>query len=98
MVNPSAMWAWPWRSGCWWPGCRPCGPVAGRAGAGSPPLVCGLGLVVLMPFTVTTAIWVGVIMIAAVALRHDASLLAGDTDLDRVADVMGIPMAAHRHG
>lgn len=34
-------------------------------------------------------------MIAAVALRHGASLLANDTDLDRVADVMGIPMQAH---
>ena len=31
-------------------------------------------------------------MIAAVALRHDATLLATDTDLDRVANVMGIPM------
>ena len=29
-------------------------------------------------------------MIAAVALRHGASLLAADVDLDRVADVMGI--------
>jgi predicted nucleic acid-binding protein len=34
-------------------------------------------------------------MIAAVALRHGASLLANDTDLDRVADVMGIPVEAH---
>lgn len=34
-------------------------------------------------------------MIAAVALRHGVSLLANDTDLDRVADVMGIPMQAH---
>ena len=34
-------------------------------------------------------------MIAAVALRHGARLLANDTDLDRVADVMGIPMQAH---
>ena len=34
-------------------------------------------------------------MIAAVALRHGASLLANDTDLDRVARVMGIPMQAH---
>lgn len=31
-------------------------------------------------------------MIAAVALRHGATLLATDTDLDRVANVMGIPM------
>lgn len=31
-------------------------------------------------------------MIAAVALRHAARLLAADTDLDRVANVMGIPM------
>lgn len=31
-------------------------------------------------------------MIAAVALRHGASLLANDADLDRVAAVMGIPM------
>ncbi|MFN0027812.1 MAG: PIN domain nuclease [Acidimicrobiales bacterium] len=37
-------------------------------------------------------------MIAAVALRHDATLLASDTDLDRVADVMGIPMEPHQHG
>ncbi len=29
-------------------------------------------------------------MIAAVALRHGASLLAADVDLDRVADVVGI--------
>jgi predicted nucleic acid-binding protein len=29
-------------------------------------------------------------MIAAVALRHDATLLAADRDLDRVADIMGI--------
>jgi predicted nucleic acid-binding protein len=34
-------------------------------------------------------------MIAAVALRHGASLLANDSDLDRVAAVMGIPMHAH---
>ena len=34
-------------------------------------------------------------MIAAVALRHGVSLLANDTDLDRVARVMGIPMQAH---
>ncbi len=34
-------------------------------------------------------------MIAAVALRHGASLLANDTDLDRVADFMGIPMETH---
>ena len=34
-------------------------------------------------------------MIAAVALRHGASLLADDSDLDRVAAVMGIPMHAH---
>jgi predicted nucleic acid-binding protein len=33
-------------------------------------------------------------MIAAVALRHGASLLAADSDLDRVAHVMGIEMAA----
>jgi hypothetical protein len=32
-------------------------------------------------------------MIAAVALRHGARLLAADSDLDRVADVMGIVMA-----
>lgn len=31
-------------------------------------------------------------MIAAVALRHGASLLANDADLDRVAAVMGIQM------
>ena len=31
-------------------------------------------------------------MIAAVALRHGASLLAADSDLDRVAHVMGIDM------
>jgi predicted nucleic acid-binding protein len=31
-------------------------------------------------------------MIAAVALRHRASLLAADSDLDRVAHVMGIEM------
>ena len=34
-------------------------------------------------------------MIAAVALRHGARLLANDTDLDHIADVMGIPMQAH---
>ncbi len=34
-------------------------------------------------------------MIAAVALRHGASLLANDADLDRVAAVMGIPMLDH---
>ncbi len=34
-------------------------------------------------------------MIAAVALRHGVSLLANDTDLDHIADVMGIPMQAH---
>ncbi len=34
-------------------------------------------------------------MIAAVALRHGASLLANDTDLDRVAAVVGISMDAH---
>jgi predicted nucleic acid-binding protein len=34
-------------------------------------------------------------MIAAVALRHGAGLLAADTDLDRLADVMGIPMEPH---
>lgn len=34
-------------------------------------------------------------MIAAVALRHGVSLLANDADLDRVADVMGIPMETH---
>lgn len=34
-------------------------------------------------------------MIAAVALRHGASLLAKDTDLDRVAEVMGISMETH---
>ena len=34
-------------------------------------------------------------MIAAVALRHGASLLANDTDLDRVAAVVGIPLQAH---
>lgn len=33
-------------------------------------------------------------MIAAVAVRHGASLLANDTDLDRVAAVMGIRMDA----
>ena len=33
-------------------------------------------------------------MIAAVALRYGASLLAADSDLDRVADVMGIQMEA----
>ena len=33
-------------------------------------------------------------MIAAVALRHGASLLANDADLDRVAAVMGIQMQA----
>lgn len=33
-------------------------------------------------------------MIAAVALRHGASLLASDADLDRVAAVMGIQMDA----
>ena len=32
-------------------------------------------------------------MIATVALRHGASLLAADADLDRVAHVMGIHMA-----
>ncbi len=31
-------------------------------------------------------------MIAAVALRHGASMLAADSDLDRVAEVMGIEM------
>ena len=31
-------------------------------------------------------------MIAAVALRHGAKLLAADSDLDRVAEVMGIEM------
>ena len=31
-------------------------------------------------------------MIAAVALRHGASLLAADSDLDHVANVMGIEM------
>jgi predicted nucleic acid-binding protein len=34
-------------------------------------------------------------MIAAVALRHGASLLANDADLDRVAVVVGIPLQAH---
>lgn len=34
-------------------------------------------------------------MIAAVALRHGASLLAADADLDRLAAVMGIPMELH---
>lgn len=34
-------------------------------------------------------------MIAAVALRHGVSLLANDTDLDRVAAVVGISMHAH---
>jgi predicted nucleic acid-binding protein len=34
-------------------------------------------------------------MIAAVALRHDASLLANDADLDRVAAVVGIPLQTH---
>jgi len=34
-------------------------------------------------------------MIAAVASRHSASLLAHDTDLDRVAAVVGIPMHPH---
>ena len=34
-------------------------------------------------------------MIAAVALRHGVSLLANDADLDRIADVMGIPMETH---
>ena len=34
-------------------------------------------------------------MIAAVALRHNASLLAYDADLDRVAAVMGVPMHDH---
>jgi predicted nucleic acid-binding protein len=34
-------------------------------------------------------------MIAAVALRHGASLLADDTDLDRVAAVMGIAVETH---
>ena len=33
-------------------------------------------------------------MIAAVAWRHGAALLAADSDLDRVADVMGIRMEA----
>ena len=33
-------------------------------------------------------------MIAAVALRHGARLLAADTDLDRVAEVMGITLEA----
>ena len=32
-------------------------------------------------------------MIATVALRHGASLLAADADLDRVAHVMGIQVA-----
>ncbi len=31
-------------------------------------------------------------MIAAVALRHEATLLAADADLDRVAEVMGIAL------
>ena len=31
-------------------------------------------------------------MIAAVALRHDASLLSADSDLEQVAIVMGIEM------
>ncbi len=31
-------------------------------------------------------------MIAAVALRHGARLLSADADLDRIADVMGIPL------
>lgn len=35
-------------------------------------------------------------MIAAVALRHGATLLAADADLDRVAEVMGIPLDAGR--
>jgi predicted nucleic acid-binding protein len=34
-------------------------------------------------------------MIAAVALRHGASLLANDADLDRVAAIVGIPLQAH---
>jgi predicted nucleic acid-binding protein len=34
-------------------------------------------------------------MIAAVALRHGAKLLAADTDLDHVANVMGIPLEPH---
>jgi predicted nucleic acid-binding protein len=34
-------------------------------------------------------------MIAAVALRHGAKLLAADTDLAHVANVMGIPMEPH---
>ncbi len=34
-------------------------------------------------------------MIAAVALRHGASLLANDADLDRVAAIVGIPLHAH---
>jgi predicted nucleic acid-binding protein len=34
-------------------------------------------------------------MIAAVALRHGAKLLAADTDLNHVANVMGIPMEPH---
>ncbi len=34
-------------------------------------------------------------MIAAVASRHGASLLASDTDLDRVAAVVGISMHPH---
>jgi predicted nucleic acid-binding protein len=33
-------------------------------------------------------------MIAAVAVRHGASLLAADIDLDRLAGVVGIPMDA----
>jgi len=33
-------------------------------------------------------------MIAAVAVRHGAGLLANDADLDRVAAVMGVPMDA----
>ncbi len=34
-------------------------------------------------------------MIAAVARRHGANLLAADVDLDRVAAVVGIPMERH---
>ena len=34
-------------------------------------------------------------MIVAVALRYGARLLAADSDLDRVADVMGIRMETH---
>lgn len=34
-------------------------------------------------------------LIAAVAMRHGASLLAADTDLNHVADAMDIPMEPH---